>query len=128
MSVVSRAGLLALVGLLVATSVHADVCVDPTDGDCEATIQAGVDAADPGDTIDVYPGFYNENVVVPATKPGIEIIGHDYPVLDPEVEGPPGTFSSLPGIKVDAVDVRIEKLYFQNGRAEGSRSTQTARM
>src|SRR5947208_6494971 len=37
------------------------------------SIQAAVDAASPGDTIVVKPGFYNENVVI--TKDGITLKG-----------------------------------------------------
>jgi parallel beta-helix repeat protein len=41
-----------------------------------ATIQSAVTAAGPGDTINVAAGTYNENVVIPTGKDGLQIIGH----------------------------------------------------
>ena len=39
------------------------------------TIQSAVTAAGPGDTINVAAGTYNENVVIPAGKDDLRIIG-----------------------------------------------------
>ena len=51
----------------------ADVCVHPTRAKCVTTIQAGIDAAVAGDVVGVSAGVYNENVVIPAAKAGLEL-------------------------------------------------------
>ena len=56
--------LVAVAGILAMAAVPASaetLCVKPGGGgDCYATIQAAIDAASPGDVIDVYPGDYLE--------------------------------------------------------------------
>lgn len=44
---------------------------------CSATIQAAVNNAQPGDTILVAPGHYNENVVIPAGKDGLSLLSRE---------------------------------------------------
>jgi|GEM_PF-2666763 len=43
---------------------------------CYTTIQAAVDAADPGDTIHVAAGTYTEDVNIPAGKDYLRLVGH----------------------------------------------------
>lgn len=66
---IAVAGCLAAPGVASASTI--DVCPNP--GECDFTkIQAAVNASDPGDTVDVEAGRYQETVVV--TKP-LEING-----------------------------------------------------
>ena len=51
-------------------------CVKPGGaGGCQATVQAAVTAASPGDIVLVYPGVYNENVVVWGGLDGLQLVG-----------------------------------------------------
>ncbi len=69
--------LLLMLSVFTARGVQAaTLCVEPTGADgCYTTIQDGVDASSAGDTIEVRPGTYFENVVVPAGKDGLTITG-----------------------------------------------------
>jgi pectin methylesterase-like acyl-CoA thioesterase len=71
-------GLLALVILLIG-SAHGAIRVVPSPS--YPTIQAAINDADPGDTIQVSGGPYNENVVVNVNNLKLEGIG------SPEVDG-----------------------------------------
>lgn len=55
-----------LTGASVASA--ATLCVDPDDAGCSATIQAAVDAAGAGDTIEIAKGLYFESVLIPAAR------------------------------------------------------------
>ena len=62
--------------IFLAAPVSADEnTLEVGEGKAYATIQAAVDAAIPGDTILVYPGFYDENVLV--TTDHLEIIAQN---------------------------------------------------
>src|SRR5262245_41519972 len=50
--------------LFTSAASHAVVCVDPDNANCEATIQAGVDAAAADEVVQVAPGLYNEEVTI----------------------------------------------------------------
>jgi parallel beta-helix repeat protein len=69
------------VGIVVAAPAQAaTIVVSPGQ-----SIQAAVDAANPGDTIVVQPGTYNENVLI--TKDGITLVGR-HATLEPPVGHP----------------------------------------
>lgn len=56
----------------------ATLTVDDDGAQCpgaHTTIQAAVNAAAAGDTIQVCPGTYNENVIIPNTKPNLSLLG-----------------------------------------------------
>ncbi len=56
--------LILLVPASGAPSTRTDIYVDDSGGKDHTTIQAAVDAANPGDTIYIWDGTYNENVVI----------------------------------------------------------------
>ncbi len=89
-----KVAMLAMLALLVSLMTFAggvayagdDLEVDINDPDCDnvlgspfCDIQPAVDAASPGDEIEVNPGTYNENVLI--TKAGIQLEG-DGAILD----------------------------------------------
>jgi parallel beta-helix repeat protein len=75
-------------------------------GNFSATIQPAVDAALPGDTVFVWPGTYNERVIV---KKAITIKGHDRSSTILDVGGIPGD-----GFLVTADDVHISGFTIMN--------------
>ena len=84
--------------------------VVPTD---QPTIQAAVDAASPGDTIQVQPGSYQESVRIRGANTGLTIEAADA-TDPPTIHGTPN--KSVDGIRVDSVDGVI----FRNLRIVGA--------
>jgi Periplasmic copper-binding protein (NosD) len=78
------------------------------------TIQAAVNAADPGDTILVCPGVYNEQVTIP--KPlriiGIDFQNEDAPIVKPLAAAPNST-SLTTGAPIAAVIVATNAKYVE---------------
>src|SRR3990167_6003211 len=74
-------GALILTLRAAAGPARAQVCVTPAGGGCQLTIQAGVDVATAGQTIDVAPDTYSEFVEIPAGKDGL-VINASGAVLD----------------------------------------------
>jgi pectin methylesterase-like acyl-CoA thioesterase len=83
----ARALFLVIAASLAASPASAAVrCVNPTGTlGCFNSIQGAVTAAGPLDTIKVGVGVYNKNVVVPAGKDGLRIVGvsKTATILDP---------------------------------------------
>lgn len=77
-----------------------------------ATIQSGVDAAEPGDLVLVGPGVYREAVTV--TTPGLTIRGEDRNavILDGELTRENGLFITADGVAVENMTARS---YTTNG-------------
>src|SRR6185503_12373856 len=69
-------GIATLLAASAATSHAATLCVNPAGtGPCRSTIQAAVNAAEPGDVVTIFPGTYFESVDVPGGKDGLLISG-----------------------------------------------------
>jgi hypothetical protein len=90
----------------------ATICVSPSGGPCQTTIQAAVNLAGPGDVVKIGAGIYFENVVVPAGKDGIQILGAGKltTIIDPDVPN-----SGL-AIRVFSDNVQIRSLSIRNGQ------------
>jgi hypothetical protein len=103
---------LALFSASAALPASAVVCVDPDDASCLPTIQAGVNAAAPGEVVEVAAGLYNEEVAI-ATQ-GLVLRGGKGVFLDPS-----GLPDPAHAITVGAPNVVIEDLAVRNGDDSG---------
>jgi parallel beta-helix repeat protein len=113
MTAASRASLLAFASCLaLAGPASAVVCVDPNDADCQPTIQAGVNAAAPGEVVQVAGGLYLEEVAI-ATQ-GVILRGGKGVVIDPSGLTPPAN-----AITIGAANVAIEGIAIRNGDDAG---------
>ncbi|MCP3960869.1 MAG: hypothetical protein GY719_23740 [bacterium] len=120
--------LTALLLCFTATSASAGTIVVCASGDCveaggHATIQAGVDAASPGDTIQVGPGTYAENVII---RKALKVIGDGVVPgtldLDSHLEPPAivdgGQNGSVFQVSCSSCQVNLKNLRIQNGVAQ----------
>lgn len=98
--------------LVTAPAAAATVCVDPDRTNCEATIQAGVDAASAGDTVTVARGLYLENVVIPSGKDGLQLRGPKKAILDGD---DPNAGVAL---TIQSNDVRVVGISIHNGQTD----------
>jgi parallel beta-helix repeat protein len=69
------------------------------------TIQAGIDAANADDTVNVKAGTYFENVTIPAGKDGLRLMAKGKVTIDARPEGDAGTG---PGLYIESDDVTVQ--------------------
>ncbi len=94
---------------LVAATASAKEIEVPDD---HPTIQLAIDAAGPGDTIEVDGGTYFETVVIPSGKDGLRIEGKGKVILDVH----PSQTPAKDAVVVVAHDVTIENLVVRHAR------------
>lgn len=106
----------SVLGLSVALPAFGTVIIVPTN---QPTIQAAVNVAAAGDTIQVLAGMYRENVVVPAGKDGLQILGANAKtvVVDAQPAAPNGTG---PGFFVQSNSVIIASLTVRHAASDGT--------
>ncbi len=93
----------------------ATFCVNPAgSGGCSPTVQGGVDAAGPGDTVKIAAGTYREFVVVPAAKDGLILQGGSAKktIIDPN-----GTGNE--GLDISSNDVQVIGIGVNNSDTDG---------
>jgi len=113
---ISTAALASL--LLAASAASADAkTFVVSKGGKFPTIQSAVNAASPGDTIEVKSGTYRENVIVHLNRSGLTIDGSGKVIID---AFPASGVAGGPGIRVFASDVTLRDLTIENARKTGS--------
>jgi len=105
----------AIASLLLAASADAKTFVVSKGGQFP-TIQSAVNVSSSGDTIEVKPGTYRENVVVNPNRPGLTIDGSGKVIID---AFPANGSAAGPGIVVLASDVTLRDLTVTNARKAG---------
>ena len=98
--------LLALVLMLsfsLVTAVPAMAAILDVPSVSYPTIQSAVNAAGPGDTINVAAGTYNENVFIPTGKDGLQIIGHSN--ADTFITGGITAFDCFSQVTINGFDI-----------------------
>ncbi len=116
MSTVQRLAVAVSATLLLAGSLDAKTFVVEKGGKFP-TIQSAVDAAGPGDRIEIEAGTYRENVFVLANRTGIEIEGKGKVILDAL---PSGGAGAGPGLQILAAGAKVEGLVIRNARRQGT--------
>jgi len=76
-----------------------------------STIQAAVDAANPGDTIEVYNGTYQETVVIRSDDHDLKLKGEEWPII---MDKPGGSLSYGIDIRGGAYNVEISGFEIKN--------------
>jgi parallel beta-helix repeat protein len=95
-------------------SLTADVTVDPSDGSTPDTIQDGINAAAPGETVYVKPGTYDEQPVV---NKDVEVVADGGVTVAPTSPGACGAYGLTCVIHVQNDDVTLDGFTF---RGDGS--------
>jgi len=103
----------------VGTTLAAVVCVSPGGvGGCSSSIQAGINSANPGDTVRIKRGTYIENVMV--TK-SVTLAGDDQEkvIVMPSVSGPVCSGGSLCTGSSSIILVQADNVTIQNMTLDG---------
>ncbi len=104
--------------VIVATPAHAGVIrVDAAGGGDHETIQDGLDAASPGDTVLVAPGTYEEHISIGPSADGVALIGELGPDVTTVNNQSTYPFSVLHCFNVGQ-GTRVEGLHFIRGYSD----------